>query len=280
MSQKWKNTRDIPTSEGKFAIEEYALYLTEYMKMLGPDLHVIAICQPAPLALAATALLAEEAPESQPLTLTLMGGPIDVGAAPTKVSAFGDKTSIEQLERNAIFPVGSKHPGAGRQVYPGALQLAAFISMNPKSHASAHWNQFFNKAYQKQDKVERHEKFYDEYLSVMDMTAEFYLSTVKRIFQDREIAKGEFTVNGKQIDPAKITDTAVITVEGDRDDITAPGQCEAALDLLTGLNANQKQHYLAEDAGHYGIFSGHAWRDNVLPKLLKFMDVNASQKAA
>ncbi len=277
---EWKNARDIPISEGKFNVEDYTLYLTEYMKLLGPDLHVVAICQPAPLALAATALLADEAPEFQPTTLTLMGGPIDVAAAPTKVSQFSDKTSIEKLERNAIYPVGSKHLGAGRLVYPGAMQLAAFMAMNPTSHARSHWNQFFDKAYGRHEKSERHEKFYDEYLSVMDMTAEFYLSTVKRIFQDREIANGTFTVGGKLIDPGKITNTAVITVEGDRDDITAPGQCEAALDLLTGLKDKQKEHYLAEDAGHYGIFSGTAWRKNVLPKLLKFMDANERSKAS
>ncbi len=269
---EWRNARDIPLAEGKFDVEDYTLYLADYIKLIGPNVHVIAICQPAPLALAAVAHLAETDPDAQPLTLTLMGGPIDVSAAPTKVSEFSDKISVEQLAGFAIHSVGSSYAGAGRKVYPGALQLASFMAMNLDKHIASHRTQLFNIMQGDKAAKDHHNDFYDEYLSVMDMTSEFYLSTVKRVFQDREIARGTFTLRGQRVDPGAIKHTAVIAVEGERDDITAPGQCKAVLPLLTGLGDDKKAHYLAEDAGHYGIFSGSAWRENVLPQLLGFMD--------
>jgi poly(3-hydroxybutyrate) depolymerase len=269
---EWRNARDIPVEEGNFDVEDYTLYLADYIKMIGPDVHVIAICQPAPLALAAVAHLAETDPAAQPLTLTLMGGPIDVSAAPTKVSEFSEKISVEQLANVAIKTVGSSYAGVGRKVYPGALQLASFMAMNLDKHLASHRNQIFNIMQGDKAAKDHHNDFYDEYLSVMDMTSEFYLSTVKRVFQDRQIARGTFTLRGQKVDPGMITKSAVIAVEGERDDITAPGQCKAVLPLLTGLEADQKEYFLAKDAGHYGIFSGSAWRENVLPHLLTFMD--------
>lgn len=269
---EWKNARDIPVSEGKFDIEDFTLYLTEFMQHLGRDLHVIAICQPAPLALAATALLAKQDPEKQPRTLTLIGGPVDPDANATEVTDFGRRITMGQLESSVILPVGTSFAGVGRRVYPGAMQLASFISMNWQTHVNAYANQIFDVASGAAAEHDRHNLFYDEYLAVMDMTAEFYLSTVKRIFKEREIARNEFTVNGEKIDIGDIKNTAVITVEGGRDDISAPGQCVAALDLLTGIDDHQKAHCLAPEAGHYGIFSGKAWRRDIRPVVLDFID--------
>ncbi|MDF1726567.1 MAG: polyhydroxyalkanoate depolymerase [Sulfitobacter sp.] len=272
----WHNARDIPVSEGKFDIEDYTLYLVDFMRHLGPDTHVIAVCQPAPLALAATALLAEEEPEAQPRTLTLIGGPIDPDAAATEVTDFGRRVTMGQLEEMMIQRVGFKNNGVGRMVYPGLLQLASFISMNSETHVKAFKEQINRVARKAAHDHDKHNKFYDEYLAVMDMTAEFYLSTVERVFKDREIAKNQFTVKGKLVDIGKITSVAVKTVEGSNDDISAPGQCIAALDLLTGLPDSKKASHLEEGAGHYGIFAGKSWRNNIRPLVLDFIDDNES----
>lgn len=270
----WHNARDIPVSVGKFDIEDYTLYLVEFMRALGPETNVIAICQPAPLTLAATAYLAEEDPASQPRTLTLIGGPIDPDAAATDVTDFGRRITMGQLEHLAIQRVGFKFAGTGRLVYPGLLQLASFISMNSDRHAQAFYDQIIRAAKGEAGERDAHNRFYDEYLAVMDMTAEFYLSTVERIFKNREIAKNEFVVAGKRVDIGKITDVAVHTVEGANDDISAPGQCVAALDLCTGLPASRKAQHLEPGAGHYGIFAGKSWRQNIRPLILQFIDAN------
>lgn len=271
----WKNARDIPVSEGKFDIEDYTLYLVDFMRHLGPDINVVAVCQPAPLTLAATAYLAEEDPTAQPRSLTLIGGPIDPDAAPTEVTDFGRRLTMGQLEHLAIQQVGFKFAGAGRSVYPGLLQLASFISMNGDIHAKAFQDQIVRAARGEASERDKHNRFYDEYLSVMDMTAEFYLSTVERIFKKREIATNSFTVAGKHVDIGKITDVAVKIVEGEKDDISAPGQCLAALDLLTGLPDSKKASHLEPEAGHYGIFAGKSWRNNIRPLVLDFIDRNA-----
>ena len=268
----WHNARDIPVSEGKFDIEDYTRYLADYMRHLGPDTHVIAVCQPVPLALAATALLAEEEPEAQPLTLTLIGGPVDPDANATEVTDFGRRVTMGQLEHMAIQRVGFKYAGVGRLVYPGLLQLAGFISMNLDRHAQAFADKITAAARGEDSERDKHNRFYDEYLAVMDMTAEFYLSTVERIFKEREIARNAFHVAGKPVDIAKITDVAVKIVEGGKDDISAPGQCLAALDLLTGLDDSKKAAYLEPNAGHYGIFAGTSWRNNIRPLVFRFMD--------
>ncbi len=270
----WKNARDIPVSEGKFDVEDYTLYLVEFMRTLGPDINVVAICQPAPLTLAATAYLAEEDPAAQPRTLTLIGGPIDPDAAPTEVTDFGRSLTMGQLEHLAIQQVGFKYAGAGRLVYPGLLQLASFISMNAGTHAKAFQDQLMRAVRGEASERDKHNRFYDEYLAVMDMTAEFYLSTVERVFKKREIATNSFRVAGKAVDIGKITEVAVKVVEGEKDDISAPGQCLAALDLLTGLPASKKASHLEPEAGHYGIFAGKSWRTNIRPLVLDFIDRN------
>ncbi|WP_371169830.1 polyhydroxyalkanoate depolymerase [Aliiroseovarius sp. 2305UL8-7] len=276
----WHNARDIPVSEGKFDIEDYTLYLVDFMRHLGPDINVVAVCQPAPLTLAATAYLAELDPEAQPQTLTLIGGPIDPDAAATDVTDFGRRVTMGQLEEMAIQRVGFKYKGAGRMVYPGLLQLAGFMSMNMENHSKAFSDQIMRVAKGEAGDHDKHNRFYDEYLAVMDMTAEFYLSTVERVFKHSEIAKNAFVVDGHKIDIGAITDVAVKTVEGTKDDITAPGQCIAALDLLTGLSDDKKASHVEEGAGHYGIFAGKSWRNNIRPLVLEFIDQNAGRHAA
>ncbi len=271
----WHNARDIPVSEGKFDIEDYTLYLMDFMREMGPDTHVLAICQPVPLALAATAYLAELDPDAQPRSLTLIGGPVDPDANPTEVTDFGRSVTMGQLEETMIQRVGFKYAGVGRMVYPGLLQLASFISMNGETHANAFRDEIIRVAKGEASDHDRHNQFYDEYLAVMDMTAEFYLSTVERIFKGREIARNEFVVAGHKVDFSKITTVAVKIVEGEDDDISAPGQCLAALDLLTGLPDSKKAAHLEPGAGHYGIFAGGSWRNNIRPLVLDFIDANA-----
>jgi poly(3-hydroxybutyrate) depolymerase len=271
----WHNARDIPVSAGKFDVEDYTLYLVEFMRELGPDTHVIAICQPAPLTLAATAYLAGEDPAAQPRSLTLIGGPIDPDAAATEVTDFGRRVTMGQLEHLAIQRVGFKYKGAGRLVYPGLLQLAGFMSMNAERHSKAFSEQIMRVARGEASDHDAHNRFYDEYLAVMDMTAEFYLSTVERVFKNREIARNEFVVAGKRVDIGAITQVAVKTVEGEKDDISAPGQCVAALKLCTGLPDEKKASHLEPGAGHYGIFAGKSWRLNIRPLVLDFIDANS-----
>ncbi|EKE73425.1 MULTISPECIES: polyhydroxyalkanoate depolymerase [Roseobacteraceae] len=274
----WHNARDIPVSEGKFDVEDYTLYLVDFMKYLGPQIHVIAVCQPAPLTLAATAYLAEEDPKAQPRSLTLIGGPIDPDATPTEVTDFGNRITMGQLEQSMIQRVGYKYKGVGRKVYPGLLQLSSFIAMNSESHTKAFKDQINRVAKGEASDHDKHNKFYDEYLAVMDMTGEFYLSTVERIFKGLEIAKNEFVVAGKRVDIGKITDVAVKTVEGENDDISAPGQCVAALRLCTGLPDSKKAWHLEPGAGHYGIFAGKSWRNNIRPLVLDFIDANSGPR--
>ena len=271
----WRNARDIPVSEGKFDVEDYTLYLADFIRALGPDIHVVAVCQPVPLALAATAWLAQEAPEAQPASLILIGGPVDPDANATDVTDFGRRVTMGQLERHIVQRVGFKYAGAGRMVYPGLLQLASFMSMNAERHTKAFAEQVLALAKGEASDHDKHNRFYDEYLAVMDMTAEFYLSTVERIFKDREIARNAFTVEGRAVDLGRITDVAVKVVEGEKDDISAPGQCLAALDLLTGVPADRKASHLEPGAGHYGIFAGGSWRRNIRPLVLDFIDANA-----
>ncbi len=273
----WHNARDIPVSEGRFDIEDYTLYLVDFIRQLGPEINVVAVCQPAPLALAATAHLAETEPASQPRTLTLIGGPIDPDAAPTEVTDFGARVTMGQLEELAIQRVGFKYPGVGRLVYPGLLQLASFMAMNGERHAKAFADQILAASMGEASEHDRHNRFYDEYLAVMDMTAEFYLSTVERIFKGREIADNRFTLRGKPVDIGAITDVAIKIVEGARDDISAPGQCVAALDLCTGLAPEKKASHLEPGAGHYGIFAGRSWRENIRPLVLDFIDEHAGK---
>jgi poly(3-hydroxybutyrate) depolymerase len=276
----WHNARDIPVSAGKFDVEDYTLYLAEFMKFMGPETHVIAVCQPAPLTLAATAYLAAEDPDAQPRSLVLIGGPVDPDAAATEVTDFGRRITMGQLEHIAIQRVGFQHKGAGRLVYPGLLQLQSFMTMNAERHGKAFVEQIFRASRGEASDHDAHNRFYDEYLAVMDMTAEFYLSTVERVFKNREIARNDFVVAGRKVDMGAITKVSVMTVEGANDDISAPGQCVAALKLLTGLSDDKKGQHLEPGAGHYGIFAGKSWRLNIRPLVLNFIDRAAGKPKA
>ena len=268
----WHNARDIPVSEGSFDIEDYTKYLIDYIRFLGPDINVIAICQPAPLALVATAFLAQEKKDDQPKSLILMGGPIDPSAAPTEITEFGNKANLEYLEQTVIQRVGFKYAGVGRQVYPGLLQLMSFMSMNAEKHAKSFSDQIARVAQGTASEHDKHNSFYDEYLAVMDITAEFYLSTVDRIFKKREIAQNKFTIMGKHIDIGTISNVAIMTIEGGKDDISAPGQCSAAIELCRNVPLKNKSSHVEPDAGHYGIFAGKNWRTNIRPKVIEFID--------
>ena len=241
---------------------------------MGPDTHIISVCQPVPLTLAATAMIAEDEPEKQPKSMILFGGPVDPNAAPTEVTDFGNSVTMGQLEHLFIQNVGSGYNGVGRLVFPGIIQLSSFMSMNAHKHCLSFMNQILNTARGEASDHDRHNDFYDEYLAVMDLTAEFYLSTVQRIFKSREIAKNCFTVKGRRVDLGKISKTAVKIVEGENDDISAPGQCSVALKLLTGLPEDKKASHVEPNAGHYGIFSGKVWLNNIRPLVLDFMRKN------
>jgi poly(3-hydroxybutyrate) depolymerase len=268
----WRNARDVPVEAGSFDVEDYVDYLLNWFDVLGPDVHVIGVCQPAPLALVAAAKREAQHNRAQIGSLTLMGGPIDPGAAETEVTRFADRTSMEQLRRLSVHRVPHAYAGAGRAVYPGSMQLSAFMAMNPARHAKAFRNQWLDIATHQDAKVARHNAFYDEYLAVMDMTAEFYLSTVERIFKNKEVARDVFTLHGEPVSLAAMRRTPLFVIEGGRDDVAAPGQCAAALDLTANLPRRLKRRHVEPDAGHYAIFSGSRWRNAIAPKILDFIN--------
>lgn len=267
----WKNARDIPFSKGKFDIEDFTKYLIEFFKELSPKLHILAVCQPAPLALAATAFLAKEK-KYLPSSLTLIGGPIDPNANPTSVTDFGNKIQMDKLKNLMTMSVGVNYKGVGRMVYPGIIQIMSFLSMNLTSHQKAFNEQIIKEINGETSEFDRHNSFYDEYLAVMDMTAEFYLSTVDRIFKKREIAQNQFTLDGHILDLNNIKNVPTFVIEGKNDDISAPGQCLAALHILKNLPEKLKFNYLHHNAGHYGIFSGKAWRKDIRPQFIDFIN--------
>lgn len=274
---EWRNARNVPVSAGKFDIEDFTMHLVDFFREVGSKTHVIAVCQPVPLTLAAVAWLAEHEPKSQPASMTLIGGPVDPDANPTEVTDFGNRVTMGQLENSVIQTVGANFQGIGREVYPGSVQLASFMAMNLEKHSKAFADQIVKVAHGEAGDRDRHNKFYDEYLAVMDMPAEFYLSTVDRIFKTREIATNNFTIDGKPVDLTKIKDVPMKIVEGGRDDISAPGQCAAALDILTGLPSSKKAHHVEPEAGHYGIFSGRAWHENIRPVVLEFIEKHSGK---
>ncbi|MEH6631845.1 MAG: polyhydroxyalkanoate depolymerase [Halopseudomonas aestusnigri] len=268
----WKDASKVPSEEGDFGLDEYIQYLIDYMKLLGPDLHVIAVCQPAPLVLAAVSILAANDDPSQPTTMTLMGGPVDPGAAETEVTKLADSKSLSWFKSNLTTSVPLHHEGSGRRVYPGFLQLAAFISMNSARHVNAHMQHYDNLIKGDGDSTENHNKFYDEYLSVMDVTAEFYLETIEHVFQSRSLPCGTMVWKGQKVDPSKIKKTALLTVEGELDDISAPGQTEASHKMCSSLAKNKHHNHVEKDVGHYGIFNGRKWRDNISKVINDFID--------
>ena len=261
----WADAKLVPLAAGKFDLDDYIDYLTEFLTFIGPGTHVVAVCQPSVPAFAATAVMGREQNPCRPASLTMMGGPIDTRASPTTVNEHATDRPLSWFRNHVVATVPLAYPGGGRKVYPGFLQLAGFIAMNLGDHLNSHY-QYFNHLIQGDgDDAAPHKAFYDEYLSVCDMTAEFYLQTVEHVFKEHALARGTFVHRGRPIELGAITDTALLAIEGERDDISGIGQTRAALDLATNLPAEMKKYHLALDVGHYGIFNGSKWRGRIAP---------------
>ncbi|TXL69469.1 polyhydroxyalkanoate depolymerase [Vineibacter terrae] len=261
----WHNARDVSLWHGRFGFDEYVDHLIRFLEVLGPGTHVVAVCQPCVQALAAAAVMAEAGNPAQPRSLTLMAGPIDCRVNPTAVNQLATSRPIEWFEHNLISAVPMTFPGALRRVYPGFLQLLAFMSMNIDRHLKAHVDLFSHLAQGCHTKAAATKAFYDEYFAVLDMTAEFYLETVRYVFQEHRLARGMLTWHGHKVDPRAIRRTTLLTVEGEKDDICAVGQTLAAHDLCAGLRPYRKRHHLQPGVGHYGVFSGRKWSGQIYP---------------
>ena len=266
----WTDARTVPLSAGPFHLNDYVAYVQEFIRFVGPEVNVISVCQPTVPVLAAVALLATHG-EFTPRTLTMMGGPIDARKSPTAVNNLAMNKSYEWFEHNVIYKVPSNFVGVGRKVYPGFLQHTGFVAMNPDRHVSSHYDYFLDLVRGDDDSVESHRQFYDEYNAVLDMPAEYYLDTIKTVFQDFSLVKGTWQVNGTQVRPQDITSGALLTVEGELDDISGAGQTKAAHGLCTGIPTERQYHFDVAGAGHYGIFSGRRWREMVYPEVKKFI---------
>lgn len=267
----WRDAKLVPLSEGRFDLDDYIDYLIAFLEHIGPGAHMLAVCQPAVPAYAAVAILAADKHPARPKTLTMMGGPIDTRKAPTVVDTLATERPLAWFQRNVIATVPYSYPGAGRHVYPGFLQLAGFMTMNLGSHLTSHWEMFKHLVEGDDESAEATKEFYEEYRSVCDMTEEFYLQTVDMVFQRHLLPKGEMMHRGRRVDPAAITDTALLAIEGERDDISGIGQTKAALEISTGVPAKLKHYHLAEGVGHYGIFNGSKWRTRIAPVVEKWI---------
>ena len=266
----WVDARMVPADAEAFHLDDYVRYVQEFIRLLGPDINVISVCQPTVPVLAAVSLLAS-AGEFTPRTMTMMGGPIDARRSPTAVNNLATNKSIEWFEHNVIQRVPQNYPGAGRRVYPGFLQHTGFTAMNPDRHLNAHYDYFLDLIRGDDDGAESHRQFYDEYNAVLDMPAEYYLDTIKTVFQDFALVNGTWRVAGELVRPQDIKSTAMLTVEGELDDISGSGQTAAAIELCAGIPKTRKRHYEVAGAGHYGIFSGRRWRDFAYPEIRDFI---------
>jgi poly(3-hydroxybutyrate) depolymerase len=267
----WIDARLVPTSEGKFHLDDYVYYIQDFIRFIGADnLHVISVCQPTVPVLAAISLMASNG-EKTPVTMTMMGGPIDARKSPTAVNSLAMTKSFEWFENNVIYTVPPNHPGAGRKVYPGFLQHAGFVAMNPDRHLRSHWDYFQDLLKGDAPDAEAHRKFYDEYNAVLDMDSAYYLETIKTVFQEFALPQGTWKVGGQLVRPQDIKKTALLAIEGELDDISGSGQTSAALELCAGIPKSNKEEYEVKGAGHYGIFSGRRWREMVYPKITEFI---------
>jgi poly(3-hydroxybutyrate) depolymerase len=264
----------VPPSDGTFDFNDYIDYLIEFMGVVGPGAHMLAVCQPAVPAFAAVALMSKANDPATPLTLTMMGGPIDTREAPTSVDDVATDHPYAWFENNVVVAVPPTYPGSGRLVYPGFLQLSGFLSMNLASHMKSHWEMFKHLVAGEDASADATKAFYDEYRSVSDMTAEFYLQTIDVVFQQQLIGKNAFDHHGVRVDAGDITKTALLAIEGERDDISGIGQTKVALKLARNLGEAKKKYYLAMGVGHYGIFNGSKWRDIIAPVVEDFIRAN------
>lgn len=268
----WIDARMVPLTDGTFDLDDYIDYLIEMLHFLGPDVHVVAVCQPSVPVLAAVSVMEAADDPFVPSTMTLMGGPIDTRIAPTAVNRLAQEKPLEWFRDKVIMKVPWPLPGFLRPVYPGFLQLSGFMSMNLDRHLTAHKDFYMNLVKNDGDSAEKHRDFYDEYLAVMDLTAEFYLQTVDTVFIRHALPKGEMMHRSARVDPSAIRRVALLTVEGENDDISGPGQTEAAQTLCSSLPESMRQHYLQPDVGHYGVFNGSRFRNEIAPRMVAFME--------
>ncbi|WP_284263672.1 polyhydroxyalkanoate depolymerase [Bradyrhizobium iriomotense] len=271
----WHNPRDIPRSEGRFGLDDYTEHLIDFLAQLGPRPHMVAICQPSVSALAAAAIMCEDNHPARPATLTLMAGPIDTRVQPTKVNEFAKSKPITWFERNLINYVPVQCRGAFRKVYPGFVQLTAFVSMNLERHIKQHLDLANHIAKGEKEKAATIKTFYDEYFAVMDLPAEFYIETVRDVFQEHLLPLGKMTYRGRPVNPKAVSRMGLMTVEGEKDDICSIGQTLAAQDLCTGVRAYRRVHHMQAGVGHYGVFSGKRWNNEIYPLLRDFVHVNS-----
>ncbi|MDX2289293.1 MAG: polyhydroxyalkanoate depolymerase [Hyphomicrobiaceae bacterium] len=267
----WLNARDVPLSAGDFGIDDYVAYIIRFLEAIGPGAHILAVCQPCVQALVATAVMASDNNPCAPRSMTLMAGPVDPRESPTKVNELAVAKALSWFESMVIARVPERYPGAQRRVYPGFLQLTAFVSMNMQRHVEAHRKMYAHLAAGEIAEAEKIKTFYDEYFAVLDMTAEFYIETIDRVFHRADLPQGRFTFRGRVVDPAAIRKTALLTVEGGRDDICGLGQTSAAHDLCTSLRPHLKRHHLQANVGHYGVFNGKRWEREIYPVVRNFI---------
>jgi poly(3-hydroxybutyrate) depolymerase len=270
----WVNARDVPLVHGRFDLDDFVDLVVGFLHVLGPDTHIVAVCQPSVPVLAAVSLMAADGDRLQPASMTLMGGPIDTRRNPTKPNKLATSRPLEWFEQTVVETVPARYIGAFRRVYPGFLQLAGFLTMNLDRHVTAHLDQFKHLIRGDGESAAAHRRFYDEYTSVMDLPADFYLQTIGRVFQEHALPLGNFVSRGRKVDPAAIERTALLAVEGENDDICAVGQTAAAIDLCSGLSDRKKHHLLQPKVGHYGVFNGRRWRDEIYPKVRDFIAAN------
>jgi poly(3-hydroxybutyrate) depolymerase len=261
----WRDAKLVPTDAGRFDLDDYIDYLVSFLEHIGPGAHMLAVCQPSVPCYAAAAVMSADKHPCRPRTLTMMGGPIDTRKAPTAVNTLATQRPFAWFERNVIATVPYTYPGSGRAVYPGFLQLAGFMAMNLGDHLTSHWEMFKHLVDGDGEGAEATKRFYEEYRSVCDMTAEFYLQTVDTVFQRHLLPKGEMMHRGRRVDPVAIVDVGLLAIEGERDDISGIGQTRAALEIATKLPARRKKYHLARGVGHYGIFNGSKWRERIAP---------------
>lgn len=267
----WVDARLVPLSAGPFSLDDYIEYAKGFIRHLGPEVHLISVCQPTVPVMAAVSLLASAKDPHQPRSMTMMGGPIDTRVGQTEVNALAMRKPLSWFENNVIYSVPAQHPGYLRKVYPGFLQHAGFIAMNPDRHTQSHYDYYLDLVKGDLNDAEAHRKFYDEYNAVLDLPAEYYLQTIKVVFQDYLLPRGEWVVRGHPVRPQDIKSVALMTVEGELDDISGPGQTQAAHRLCTGIPKERQFDFVVEGAGHYGIFSGRRWREVVYPKVREFI---------
>jgi poly(3-hydroxybutyrate) depolymerase len=270
----WIDARDVPLSAGRFGLDTYIEYVMAMLRHLGPGTHLLAVCQPGPACLAAASLMHEDKDEAAPRSLTIIGSPIDARLSPTVPNKLSEERDLDWFKSNMIQTVPCPYAGAGRKVYPGFLQLTAFISMNQERHSSAHYEFFKNLVKGDGDSVQKHRTFYDEYLAVLDMPAEFYIETIDKVFQKFELANGTLMVGDRLVKPEAIRNMGLMTVEGEKDDISGIGQTQAAHALCSRIPASRKVDYIQEGVGHYGVFNGTRWRTEIQPRVRDFIRAN------